>query len=104
MSGISISRGFQHSRRRISDFGICLEMQMIAIEFARHFLGHSDANITEMVPTTTHLIVQMMPNQRNIQKKRVGGTIRRGSDLCKLIPGTKVDETSQSSSVNERHH
>ncbi|MDR2812826.1 MAG: CTP synthase [Puniceicoccales bacterium] len=86
---------------RIPYFGLCLGMQIAAIEFARHVLGYADANSTEMVPETSHPVVHMMLNQRNIQKK--GGTMRLGSYPCKLVPGTRAYEAYRSAYVNERH-
>jgi CTP synthase len=87
---------------RIPYFGLCLGMQIAAIEFARHVLGHGDANSTEMVPETSSPVIRMMPNQLKLQKK--GGTMRLGSYPCKLVPGTKVYEIYQKATyVNERH-
>lgn len=86
---------------RIPYFGICLGMQVAAIEFARNVLGYPDANSTEMVPQTTAPIIRMMLEQVNITKK--GGTMRLGSYPCKLIPKTKAFEAYQTNYVNERH-
>jgi CTP synthase len=82
-------------------FGLCLGMQIAAIEFARNVLMYADANSTEMVPETSHPVIRMMFDQRNITKK--GGTMRLGSYPCKLVPGTKTYEAYGSAYVNERH-
>ncbi|MDR2806984.1 MAG: CTP synthase [Puniceicoccales bacterium] len=87
--------------RQLPYLGICLGMQIAAIEFARHVLLYSDANSTEMVPETSHPIIHMMLDQRDVQRK--GGTMRLGSYPCKLIPGTKTYEAYQKNYVNERH-
>ena len=43
----------QHTRtHNIPTFGICLGMQMMVIEFARHVLGHTDANSTDPTHST----------------------------------------------------
>ena len=82
-------------------FGICLGMQIAAIEFARNVLHHADANSTEMVPETTYPVVHMMLNQTNITKK--GGTMRLGNYPCKLLPGSKAYDAYRCNYVNERH-
>lgn len=82
-------------------FGICLGMQIAAIEFARNVLGYEDANSTEMVSSTTHPVVQMMLKQKDITQK--GGTMRLGAYPCKLIDGTKTKEAYSENYVSERH-
>ncbi|MDR1303283.1 MAG: CTP synthase [Puniceicoccales bacterium] len=86
---------------RIPYFGLCLGMQIAAIEFARHVLAYADANSTEMVPETAHPVIRMMLDQVNVTKK--GGTMRLGSYPCKLVPHTKAYEAYGSTYVNERH-
>ena len=56
--------------------GICLGMQMAVIEFARNILGWKDAHSTEMNPETSHAVIDMMADQKNITAK--GGTMRLG--------------------------
>lgn len=63
-------------------FGICLGMQMAAIEFARNVLGIADADSTEMNPDTPHPVIDMMESQKKITMK--GGTMRLGSYPCVL--------------------
>jgi CTP synthase len=82
-------------------FGLCLGMQIAAIEFARHVLHYADANSTEMVPETSYPIIRMMLDQINITQK--GGTMRLGTYPCKLIPETKAHNAYKSTYVNERH-
>lgn len=82
-------------------FGICLGMQIAAIEFARNVLGYSDANSTEMVSETNHPVIQMMLKQKGVTQK--GGTMRLGAYPCKIIPGTKTSEAYQCNYVSERH-
>ncbi|HSN08117.1 MAG TPA: CTP synthase, partial [Hanamia sp.] len=61
-------------------FGICLGMQMAAIEFARNVLGISDADSTEMNPDTQNPVIDMMEEQKKVTMK--GGTMRLGSYPC----------------------
>ncbi|BAS95418.1 uncharacterized protein [Oryza sativa Japonica Group] len=56
--------------------GICLGMQLTAVEFARHVLKLPDANSTEFDAKTENPCVTIMPECSNEGK---GGTMRRGS-------------------------
>lgn len=55
--------------------GICLGLQIAAIEFARNVLGIKDANSTEFVPNSPNPIVVYMPE---ISTTHMGGTMRLG--------------------------
>src|SRR6185437_5100217 len=61
-------------------FGICLGMQMAAIEFARDVLGLPEADSTEMNPDTPDPVIDMMEEQKKVTAK--GGTMRLGSYHC----------------------
>ena len=63
-------------------FGICLGMQMAAIEFARNVLGIPDADSTEMRADTQNPVIDMMEEQKKITIK--GGTMRLGSYPCRI--------------------
>ncbi|MBU3680769.1 MAG: CTP synthase [Flavobacterium sp.] len=82
-------------------FGICLGMQMAVIEYARTILGYSDANSTEMNPATTHPVIDLMEEQKNITDK--GGTMRLGSWNCTLQPGSLAHKIYGVSQISERH-
>ena len=60
--------------------GICLGMQMAVVEFARHVCGMADAHSSELSQTTTHPVIDLMPDQRGVTDK--GGTMRLGSYPC----------------------
>ncbi len=68
--------------------GICLGMQCAVIEFARHVAGWTDAHSTEFEPATTHPVVDLMPDQRDMVG--TGGTMRLGSYPCVLRKGSRV--------------
>ncbi len=42
---------------RVPYFGICLGMQIAAIEFARNVLGYEDANSSEFDPESSHPVI-----------------------------------------------
>lgn len=82
-------------------FGICLGMQVMAVEFARHVLNLSEANSTEMNQDTKDPIICLIEEQKHISKK--GGTMRLGAYECLLKKDTKAYEAYQSLKVSERH-
>jgi CTP synthase len=82
-------------------FGICLGMQMAAIEFARNVLGIPDADSTEMQPDTPSPVIDMMEEQKKITIK--GGTMRLGSYPCVIKENTLAHRIYGTSEINERH-
>ena len=81
--------------------GLCLGMQVMTIEYARHVLGMSDAHSTEFEPTTTHPVIDLMNDQRDVTDK--GGTMRLGAYYAVLHPGSKVERAYGEPVVSERH-
>jgi CTP synthase len=81
--------------------GICLGLQLAVIEYARDMCGMADANSTELAPETRYPVVDILPEQRNIEKK--GGTMRLGAYKAMLKPGTLAYELYNSEIVWERH-
>jgi len=82
-------------------FGICLGMQMAVVEFARHVLGHGDANSEEFSETSAHKVIALMADQVNITDK--GGTMRLGKYPCVLMDGTRSRELYGAPEISERH-
>ena len=85
----------------IPTFGICLGMQMMVIEFARHVLGLADAHSTEMNPDTQHPVIDLMEEQKNITG--MGGTMRLGAYDCALQEGSKARSIYGKALIQERH-
>lgn len=81
--------------------GICLGMQVAIIEFARNVLGLKDANSAEIDPETTNPVIDIMPEQRNVQE--MGGTMRLGQYPCVLNPESKSYQLYGASMIYERH-
>ena len=82
-------------------FGICLGMQVAVIEFARNVVGLKNANSTEFDTETPYPVIDLMPEQKGIDKK--GGTMRLGAYRCKLKEGTKAREIYGKPVIYERH-
>ena len=86
---------------RLPFFGICLGMQMAAIEFARNVLHIPDADSTEMQPDTQNPVIDMMEEQKKITIK--GGTMRLGSYPCAIKENTLAYRIYGTSEITERH-
>ncbi|HSV11641.1 MAG TPA: CTP synthase [Hanamia sp.] len=82
-------------------FGICLGMQMAAIEFARNVLGIKEADSTEMNPDTPDPVIDMMEEQKKITMK--GGTMRLGSYPCVIKENTLAYSIYGKREIHERH-
>ncbi|MFD1465682.1 CTP synthase [Lapidilactobacillus mulanensis] len=82
--------------------GICLGMQMACVEFARNVLGYQDADTTEVNTDTPHNIIDLMPDQENVEN--IGGTLRLGLYPCKLKPGSVAAAAYDNQTVIQERH
>ena len=82
-------------------FGICLGMQIMVIEFARHVLGWEQANSGEFDPDGSCKVIDFMPDQN--AEKDLGGTLRLGSYPCMVQPGTTFARCYKQPQIAERH-
>ncbi len=82
-------------------FGICLGMQMAAIEFARNVLDLKDANSTEMHADTRNPVIDLMEGQKKVKAK--GGTMRLGAYPCEIKEDTLAYNIYGQSTISERH-
>ena len=62
--------------------GICLGMHVAVSEFARHVCGLDGANSTEMDPETPHPVIDLLPEQKEVED--LGGTMRLGAQAVEL--------------------
>jgi len=86
---------------RVPLFGICLGLQMMVVEFARHVAGLEGANSTEFDEKTPHAVIHLMESQKDVSSK--GATMRLGAYPCQLRAGTRAMEAYQQSRISERH-
>ncbi len=87
---------------QIPYLGLCLGMQVLSIEFARHVIGLEDANSSEFETPGQHNVIDLMPDQRGI--KDLGGTMRLGLFPCHLVAGSiAAGAYKNTSEVKERH-
>ncbi|MBP7843223.1 MAG: CTP synthase [Proteobacteria bacterium] len=84
-------------------FGICLGMQLMAVEFSRHVLGIKNANSAEFLDNPSkakNLVIDYMSGQKNIDK---GGTMRLGSFHCKIAKNSNAFKAYKTQKIQERH-
>lgn len=91
--------------------GICLGMQVALIEFARNVAGMENANSTEFDSNSPFPVVGLITEwldsggttESRSGNSDLGGTMRLGSQLCHLLPGSKVHDMYGASEIYERH-
>ena len=81
--------------------GICLGLQCVIIDFARHVCGIKDANSTEFDSKSPNPVINLMESQKAIKVK--GGTMRLGSYDCDILPNTKASKVYKKKTISERH-
>jgi CTP synthase len=87
--------------RGIPYLGLCLGMHVVVSEYARNVLGHDGANSTEMDPETPHPVIDLLPEQKEIED--LGGTMRLGAQAVELVEGTRAEEAYGEPVIHERH-
>lgn len=86
---------------KIPYFGICLGMQVMAVEFARHAAGLPEANSTEIDNSTPYPIISLLSEQRGVQD--LGGTMRLGAYQCEIQLNTHAHRAYKKTEITERH-
>ena len=82
-------------------FGICLGMQLAAVEFARNVCGLTGAHSSELDPNTPYPIINLLADQENVVE--MGGTLRLGSYPCTLAEGSVAHKEYGEINITERH-
>ncbi len=88
--------------QHIPFFGICLGMQCAVVEYARNVIGLKDAHTTEIDTNTTHPVIDLMDQQKEVVHRK-GGTMRLGAYNCHLEKNSKSYQSYQSKTISERH-
>ena len=96
-------KAIQYCRENnIPFFGICLGMQMAALEFALNVCKIKKAGSREFDNKNyKNYIIDFMPEQKNIVKK--GASMRLGSYPCLLIKNSKTQKIYRKTVIEERH-
>ncbi len=89
---------------KIPYLGLCYGMQLMTIEFARNVLGLKGANTAEIDPNASHLVIDIMPDQKKkVALGNYGGSMRLGLYPAKLKKGTVAHSSYGVSKIGERH-
>jgi CTP synthase len=86
---------------KVPYLGLCLGMQVMCIEYARHLLGSDEPNSTEFDLFTRYPVIDLLPEQRDVEDK--GATMRLGVYPCQLKPGSAAAAAYEEPIVFERH-
>lgn len=87
---------------KIPYLGLCLGMQLMAIEYARTVCGLGDANSTEFKEDVKDNVIDLLPSQVGVTEK--GGTMRLGLWQCRLPDkNTVAYRAYQKPEIGERH-
>jgi CTP synthase len=89
---------------KIPYLGLCLGMQIAAIEFARNVIGWQSANSEEFDKNGTHNVIHIMPEQKvNMDEDNYGATMRLGAYPCVLDKSSKAYKLYGEEQISERH-
>src|SRR5207253_480314 len=96
---------------KVPYLGICLGMQIAAIEIARDKCGLEKANSTEFDPETPHpviaLITEWQTHDGKVERRdagsNLGGTMRLGAQPASVKKGTLAHRIYGKDVVAERH-
>lgn len=89
---------------KIPYFGLCYGMQLMVIEYARNVLKFKDANTREVNPKAKYLVIDVMEDQKeNIERNKLGGSMRLGAYPAILKKGTIAEKAYNSTEISERH-
>jgi CTP synthase len=96
---------------KVPYLGICLGMQIAAIEIARDKCGLEGANSTEFDSDTPHPVIALITEwqdrdgkvERRDASSNLGGTMRLGAQAASVKPGTLAHKVYGSTTVAERH-
>jgi CTP synthase len=89
----------------IPTLGLCLGLQCMTIEVARHLAKLPDANSREFDEAAKDPVIATMADQADIVGGRgdLGGTMRLGSYPARLVDGSLTAQAYGSTEVDERH-
>jgi CTP synthase len=78
---------------KVPFLGLCLGMQLALVEYARNIMGLTDANTIEADPDTPYKVINFYGKQEKlIEEKKIGATMRLGAYAAQLKKGTKIFE------------
>ncbi len=102
----------QYAREHnIPYLGICYGMHAAVVEYARNVCGLVGANSTENNQATEHPVIALISEwldrtgsvEHRDNNSDLGGTMRLGGQLCKLVPGSLSRSIYGQDEIVERH-
>lgn len=81
--------------------GVCFGFQLAVIEFSRNVCGLEGASSAEINPESPHLVINLMPEQRTVERK--GATMRLGAHKIIVRKGTLAYRLYGAEKIHERH-
>ncbi len=89
---------------KIPYFGLCYGMQLMTIEYARNVAGLKGANTAEIDPKAPHVVIDIMPDQKQLLAEgKYGASMRLGAYPAKLKKGTVAAKAYGTDTISERH-
>ena len=88
-------------QNKVPCLGICLGMQVMAIEWGRNVIGWADADSAEFNQDTKHPVVSLLSEQVGLEN--YGGTMRLGADELAIESGTRIFAAYGKERISERH-
>ncbi|WP_311197979.1 glutamine amidotransferase-related protein [Ornithinimicrobium sp. INDO-MA30-4] len=91
--------------RKVPTLGICLGLQAMVIEYARHQAGIEGASSTEFEADSPAPVIATMAEQMAFVEGAgdLGGTMRLGSYPATLVAGSVTAQAYGTTEVTERH-
>lgn len=91
-------------KNKIPYLGLCYGMQLAVIEYARNIVGWRDAHTAEINPKASHVVIDIMPEQKKLlEENKYGATMRLGAYPAVLKKGTHAYDAYKSGNISERH-
>ena len=95
----------EYARKQgIPYFGICYGMQLAVLEYAKNVLKLKNASTEEIDPKANHLVIGVMPDQKEkIERGEMGGSMRLGEYVAVLAKGSIAARAYGAREITERH-
>ena len=95
-------RAIRYAREnKVPFFGICLGMQLLTVEYARHVCGLKEAASTELRDDAAEPVIYKLRDLLGVEA--MGGTMRLGAYPCQLREGTLARRIYGTEAISERH-
>lgn len=91
-------------KNNIPYFGICYGMQLAVLEYAQNVVKLKNASTAEIDPTSEHLVIDIMPDQKEkIGRGEMGGSMRLGEYPAEIAKGSISARAYGTRIITERH-